>query len=82
MVRRVLTHTYRGARKLVVALVGGTVLLLGAAMLVLPGPALLVIPIGLAILAIEFAWARRWLHRVKERSKSALTSLNNRTRAV
>jgi tellurite resistance protein TerC len=51
-------------------------------MLVLPGPALLVIPIGLAILAIEFAWARRWLHRVKERSKSALTSLNNRTRAV
>ena len=81
MVRRTLTHTYKGARKVVVALVGGTVVLLGASMILLPGPAVLVIPLGLAILAIEFAWAHRWLHLLKTKSKSAMTSLN-RTRAA
>ncbi len=35
-------------------------------MIVLPGPAILVIPAGLAILAIEFAWARHWLMKFKE----------------
>ena len=68
MVRRVLIHSYRGARKVVIALVGSTVVLLGVAMLVLPGPALLVIPLGLAILALEFAWAHRWLRRMKDGS--------------
>lgn len=49
-----------------IALVGGTVLLIGIAMIVLPGPAILVIPAGLGILAIEFAWARHWLKRVRQ----------------
>lgn len=40
--------------------------LLGLALLVLPGPALVVIPLGLAILATEFFWARRWLKRARE----------------
>ncbi len=44
---------------------GGAVLLLGLAMIALPGPACVVIPAGLAILAIEFAWARRWLQSVR-----------------
>ena len=55
----------RHARKLVVAVVGGSVLLVGIAMLVLPGPAILVMPLGLAILATEFLWARRWLKRAR-----------------
>jgi putative membrane protein len=53
------------AHKLVVAVVGGSVVLVGIAMLVLPGPAILVIPLGLAILATEFFWARRWLKRAR-----------------
>ena len=52
-------------RSIVVAVVGGTVLALGIALIVLPGPAFLVIPAGLAILAIEFAWARRWLRKAR-----------------
>jgi tellurite resistance protein TerC len=52
--------------------VGGTVLALGIALVVLPGPALLVIPLGLAILALEFGWARRWLRHVRERSEALL----------
>ena len=53
-------------KRIVVLIVGGTVLLIGVALIVLPGPAFLVIPAGLAILAIEFAWAKRWLQRVRE----------------
>jgi tellurite resistance protein TerC len=52
-------------KKIVVAVVGGTVLVFGLALLVLPGPAILVIPVGLAILATEFVWARRWLRRAR-----------------
>lgn len=53
------------ARRFIVATVGSTVLLLGLLMLALPGPALVVIPAGLAILALEFAWAKQWLARVR-----------------
>jgi Putative transmembrane protein (PGPGW) len=52
-------------RKLIVAIIGGTVLLIGVALIVLPGPAFIVIPIGLAILATEFAWARSALAQAK-----------------
>ena len=52
-------------RKLIIAIIGGTVLLIGVALIVLPGPAFIVIPIGLAILATEFAWARRAVHRAR-----------------
>ena len=48
-------------KKIVTAIVGGTVVLLGVAMLVLPGPGLVVLAAGLAILATEFLWARRAL---------------------
>ena len=58
--------TMKKVKRVLVALVGGTVLALGIALVVLPGPAFLVIPAGLAILAIEFAWARRWLRKARE----------------
>jgi tellurite resistance protein TerC len=47
-------------RKCLVAIVGGALLIAGVAMLVLPGPAIVVIPAALAILAVEFLWARRY----------------------
>jgi tellurite resistance protein TerC len=58
-----LEQTPRVIRKVVVAVIGTTVLLIGIALLVLPGPAIIVIPIGLAILASEFVWARRAIKR-------------------
>lgn len=67
MIRRALHLTYKTARRIAVAVVGATVLLLGVVMLVTPGPAFVVIPLGLTILSIEFAWARNWLRRVRER---------------
>jgi uncharacterized protein (TIGR02611 family) len=56
----------RVARRVVVALIGGTVTLIGIALIVLPGPAFIVIPIGLAILATEFLWAKRWLRKARQ----------------
>jgi uncharacterized protein (TIGR02611 family) len=58
---------YKIARKIVVAIVGVSVILIGAAMIFLPGPAIVVIPVGLAILATEFAWAKILLHKLKEK---------------
>ena len=52
-------------RRVIVSVVGATVVLIGIALLVLPGPAFVLIPVGLAILATEYAWARRWLRKVR-----------------
>ena len=50
-------------RKAIVAVIGTTLVLFGLALIVLPGPAALVVPLGLAVLATEFAWARRLIRR-------------------
>lgn len=56
----------RLAKRIVVAVIGGTVTLIGVALIVLPGPAFIVIPIGLSILATEFLWAKRWLKKIRD----------------
>lgn len=58
---------YRLARRIVVSIVGALLLIIGVVMIVLPGSALLVIPLGLATLGLEFAWARRLLRRLRMR---------------
>ena len=64
-------------RKFFVALLGGSLLAIGVAMIVLPGPAIIVIPIALAILALEFACARRWQTQFRERIKSIVGRKTN-----
>ena len=68
-------------RRVIVSVIGATVLLIGVALLVLPGPAFIVIPIGLVILATEYAWARRWLRKVR-RLASSVVSNRGRERPV
>ena len=58
---------YKWARRIVITLTGFTVLLVGFAMIVLPGPAFVVIPAGRAILGLEFAWARHTLRALRKR---------------
>jgi uncharacterized protein (TIGR02611 family) len=60
---------------------GVTVLLCGIALIVLPGPALVVIPIGLAMLALEFAWAERLLAKAIEKAEAAKQAAESRLRA-
>ena len=66
------------AKRVITVIIGMTVLLFGIALLVLPGPAFVVIPIGLAILATEFAWARRTLNMLKESAEKGAEKLNLR----
>jgi tellurite resistance protein TerC len=65
---RTISVGYEKGRKIVVGVVGATTLVVGSAMLVLPGPAVVVLPLGLGILASEFAWARRWLKGLRHGS--------------
>ena len=65
MIRRLGAVSYKLARRVVIAVIGGTVLLGGIIMLVTPGPGVATIVLGLAILAIEFTWAKLWLDRVR-----------------
>ena len=60
----------RQIRRLLVFLIGTSVLLVGVIMFFTPGPAIVVIPLGLGILAIEFAWARLLLRRFREKAGS------------
>ena len=66
MIKKVVHFTYKTGRRIVVAVVGASVLLVGIVMIATPGPAFIVIPIGLAILALEFVWARHWLRKLRE----------------
>lgn len=75
-------RSYRWAKRIAVSVIGFSVLAVGVAMILLPGPALVVIPAGLAILGLEFAWARAWLARLKakgaELTLAAARSVNGR----
>ena len=61
----IILRTLRQTKRIIVIVVGTTVLLVGVAMIALPGPAFIVIPLGLGILATEVVWARKLLDRIK-----------------
>jgi len=65
----------RHTKRIIVTVVGFTVLFIGIAMIILPGPAFILIPLGLAILAGEFVWAKNLLERVKSKVKSTKDSI-------
>jgi uncharacterized protein (TIGR02611 family) len=66
--------------RILMILVGFTLLLAGLAMLVLPGPAFVVIPVGLALLSLEFAWAERLLERALEQGEVAKRKASETTK--
>ncbi len=68
--------------RLSVAALGFTVLAVGLVMLLTPGPGLLVVIAGLAILAHEFAWAARALDRAKSRAAQAKEAALRRAQQV
>jgi tellurite resistance protein TerC len=59
-------QSYKLAKRLAITVIGISILGVGIVMIVTPGPALVLIPVGLAILGLEFAWARLWLKRLRE----------------
>jgi tellurite resistance protein TerC len=61
-------------KRVIVSVVGVTILLIGIALLVLPGPVFVVIPVGLAILATQYAWARRWLRKARRMASEVIST--------
>src|SRR5215217_4980821 len=65
-------HRKRGRLyRLAFVALGLAVLAVGVAMLALPGPAFVVIPVGLAILSLEFAWAEHLLEKALVKGEEA-----------
>ena len=64
-----------------VVLAGFVVVLAGLAMIPLPGPGLLVVAVGLAVLALEFAWAERLLEQTVERMTKTSETVKRASRA-
>ncbi len=63
----------RSSKRIAVSVVGGVFVLAGLAMLVLPGPGILVVVVGFAILGTEYAWAAAALDRTKRTAAQAGT---------
>ena len=77
-----LIATIQQAKRLIRIVIGFTVLLIGIVMIALPGPAVVVIPIGLGILATEFIWARNLLKRFKDGANNLKNSILNNSKKV
>ncbi|MCB9853050.1 MAG: TerC/Alx family metal homeostasis membrane protein [Phycisphaerales bacterium] len=68
-IKRTAVYALRQARRLIVLIVGSSVVLFGIVLFFTPGPAIVVIPIGLLILGTEFVWARQLLKRFKDEAR-------------
>lgn len=67
-------------KRIVVTIIGGTVVIFGMILIVTPGPAIIVIPAGLAILGTEYAWARRWLRKARSMATQAISKTQSMAR--
>jgi hypothetical protein len=80
--KQVIRFILRSSRRIAVSVVGAVFVLGGLAMLVLPGPGLLVVVIGFAILGTEYAWAAAALERTKDTAARAGHVARKGARAV
>ncbi|MCL5030435.1 MAG: PGPGW domain-containing protein [Bacteroidetes bacterium] len=64
-----MSKTLKQLKRIFIAIAGFTILLIGVLLVVTPGPAILVIPAGLAVLATEFVWAENLLNKFKSKLK-------------
>ncbi len=70
----------RNARRVAVAVLGGALIIVGVALLALPGPGMVVVAAGFAVLATEFPWAKSWLAAARRRARGAGDALRQRAR--
>ncbi len=68
--KKIWRHVPAPVRKLIVLVIGFTLIAIGSVLIILPGPFTLPFMIGgLFILAIEFTWARSLLNKAQESAK-------------
>jgi uncharacterized protein (TIGR02611 family) len=65
-------------RKVVVAVIGFVLIAIGTALLVLPGPGIVVILAGIAVLSLEFPWAKALFDRIRALVDAALRRIGLR----
>lgn len=68
--QKMISERLKSIKRIIIAIVGTTVLLIGIALIVLPGPAFILIPAGIAILATEFQWAKKLIQKIRQKVKS------------
>ncbi len=68
----------RATRKILVTILGVTLLIGGVLLLVLPGPGLVVIILGLVVLSWEYEWAKHHLHRARKAHKKAMAKIRQK----
>ena len=64
------------------SVIGLLFLLLGLIFIILPGPAILFIPIGLALLSFEYPTAKKWLRKYQRYSSKAATKMDAMVRKL
>lgn len=69
--KAVVRFVLRNGKRIAISIVGGLLLLAGLVMMITPGPGIVFILAGLAVLASEYAWAQRALERTKAKAKDA-----------
>jgi Flp pilus assembly protein TadB len=70
-------------RRTFVAAMGGTLIVAGLAAIVLPGPwTIPPVLAGLALLATEYMWARRWQRRVQDKARAVKNAVTSRGKAA
>ena len=77
----ILKFILKNGKRAAVLVVGLAFVVLGLAMLVLPGPGILVVILGLAILATEFVWARYLLDKAKDQATKAKDKIRRRRKS-
>lgn len=70
--------TLSQAKRIVIFVLGGTILLAGLTMLLIPGPGIATVIAGLALLGTEFVWARRLLRKVRDTAGQAYQTITGR----
>jgi uncharacterized protein (TIGR02611 family) len=73
----IIVKTKEQVKRFIFVIVGFTFLILGIAMILLPGPAFIMIPLGLGILATEFVWAKVFLNKIKDKFNTITKSARN-----
>jgi uncharacterized protein (TIGR02611 family) len=71
----------RNGKRIAVTIAGGAIVLVGLVMLVLPGPGVVVIIAGLALLATEYVWAQRAMNFAKRRASQAKDKVTGKAKA-
>lgn len=63
-------------KKLMITIGGGFLVFIGAIFVLVPGPAFLFLPVGLAILSLEYPWAKQWLKKCQRWMKQGAEKLD------